>query len=111
MICWHTVLFTNSRQKTRKTLPIPQLEVAIEEYGKIRMLLYLDMDFQGWEAGTAWDDANFGMKYRNNFNIMAVVSGPAWVEWPVQLAAHLMHGEMKSFTESELAAAVIWIKK
>ena len=35
---------------------IPQLQEHSQTYGTIRLLLYLDENFRGWEAG-AWEDA------------------------------------------------------
>ena len=43
---------------------IPLLEKLIKQYGHARVLLYLDEDFQGWEAEALWNDAAFGLKHR-----------------------------------------------
>jgi len=88
---------------------IPKLEVLLQEYGKLRVLFYMDEGFEGWKPGAAWDDAKFGIKHRDNFAKLAVVGEPSWVDWCVKLSAWIMEGEVKTFDESQLRDALDWI--
>ncbi len=88
---------------------IPKLEELIREHGKVRALLYLAEDFDGWEMGAMWDDARVGLKHRKDFEKMAVVGGPGWVQKVVRAVAPLMSGEVKTFAADELEEALHWI--
>lgn len=96
--------------KDYKDVLIPRLEEIIREHGKARLLFSLGRDFHGWEAAAMWDDAHFGVAHRNDFEKMAVVGGPFWVDWGFKLAPLFMSGEVKTFTENEYDAALQWIK-
>lgn len=93
-----------------KELLIPRLESIIREYGKASVLFEMGDEFRGWEAEALWDDARFGLAHRNDFDKMAVVGGPGWVEWGLRLAKLIMSGEIKSFSPAEREEATHWIK-
>ncbi len=90
---------------------IPRLEAIIREYGKVRLLLDMGEEFQGWEGAALWDDARFGLAHRNNFEKMAVIGGPGWVKWGLKLGAMVVSGEIRSFSSNEREEALRrWIK-
>lgn len=93
-----------------QTVLIPQLESLIHTYGKVRFLFIMDEDFQGWDLEAAWDDATFGFRHRNDFEKVAVVGGPRWVEWCAKLSAHLLSGEIKTFPPEQVKEAWDWIQ-
>jgi hypothetical protein len=88
---------------------IPRIEAVIREHGKSRLLLDMGEEFHGWEAAAAWDDARFGFVHRNDFEKLAIVGGPKWVEWGMKIGAVMMSGEVKSFTASEREQAMRWV--
>lgn len=88
---------------------IPALRKMIEEHGKGRCLLYMDENFEGWELKAMWEDASFGFAHRNDFEKLAVVGGPKWVEWGTKVAGTMMDGEIKTYHAEELAAALKWV--
>ena len=55
---------------------IPNLEGLFAQYRKLRMLFYMGEEFAGWTVSAAWDDMNFGLKHRADFEKIAVVGGP-----------------------------------
>ncbi|WP_432737983.1 STAS/SEC14 domain-containing protein [Maridesulfovibrio sp. FT414] len=87
---------------------IPALQQVIEKYGKCRCLLYMDEEFKGWDLAAMWEDARFGFVHRNDFDKIAIVGGPGWVEWGTKVAGALMSGEVKTFTAEKLADALKW---
>lgn len=93
-----------------KEILIPRLEAIIREHGKARVLFDMGDEFHGWEPAAAWDDARFGLAHRNDFEKMGIIGGPQWVEWGLKLGALLMSGEIRSFTCSQRADALNWIK-
>jgi hypothetical protein len=93
-----------------KEVLIPKIEEIIKQSGKAKVLLYLPEDFAGWEPHAAWDDAKFGLRHRNDFEKLAVVGGPKWVEWATKIASHFMKGEVKTFSEAHLGEAIDWVR-
>jgi hypothetical protein len=90
---------------------IPKLKELIQEHGKVRAVLYLDENFEGWELGAMWDDAKFGMQHMNDFEKIAIVSSKKWIEWASKIGSHLMKGQLKPFDGTQLQEALAWIKE
>ena len=89
---------------------IPELNRLIGLFGKIRVVLYLDDSFDGWELGAMWDDAKFGLKHKHDFERVAMVGGPRWVSWITTMSSHFMSGVIKSFESTSLDEAIAWAK-
>ncbi len=87
---------------------IPALQKVIEQNGKGKCLLYMDENFEGWELKAMWEDARFGFAHRNDFDKLAVVGGPKWVEWGTKVAATMMSGEVKTYRIAQLDEALKW---
>ncbi|BCG63501.1 MAG: universal stress protein A [Methyloprofundus sp.] len=90
---------------------IPQLKQMIAQFGKIRVLFYLDKNFTGWELGAAWDDAVFGLQHRHDFEKVAVVGDQQWVAWATKVGSYFMDGQGATYKLSEFQDAVDWIKQ
>jgi hypothetical protein len=93
-----------------KDVLIPRLEAIIREHGKARLLLDMGDDFHGWESAALWDDAQFGLTHRKDFEKMGVIGGPKWVERTLKFARMIMGGEIRSFSANERGEAFRWIK-
>lgn len=89
---------------------IPNLETLINQHGKIRLLWFMDEEFTGLEAGAMWDDAKFFLPHKDDFEKMAIVGGPKWIELIVKLFAPLMTGDVETFSWDQLPKAWNWIK-
>jgi len=87
---------------------IPKMEEMITQHKKINIVFYCDNTFSGWELGAMWDDAKFGIKHRHDFNKMAAVGAPDWVEWTAKLFSFLVEGEMKFYPDDKLTDAITW---
>jgi hypothetical protein len=92
-----------------KSVLIPALEKAFAGEGKLRVLLLFE-DFEGWEMQAAWDDAVFGMTHRKDFERLALVGAPSWVEWGMRLFAPMMSGQVRSFPAGEAGEAWKWVE-
>jgi hypothetical protein len=90
---------------------IPKLKELIQQHGKVRAVLYLDDNFEGWELGAMWDDAKFGIQHRNDFDKIAIVSSKKYIEWASKIGSHFMKGQLKPFDGSQLQEALAWIKE
>ena len=93
-----------------ETVWIPRIEAVLREHGTVRMLLYMDEGFAGWELGAAWDDAKVGLRFQRRCERIAVVGGPRWVDWGTKLVAPMLHGEVRTFAADALPAAWDWIR-
>jgi SpoIIAA-like len=91
-------------------LLIPQLDRLFEQYGKLRMLFYMDEAFSGWQLSAAREDAVFGLRHRADFDKIAVVGGPHWVAWCIRFTAFLIAGEIRTFSADRLQDAWTWLK-
>jgi len=89
---------------------IPRLRQLIDQFGKIRVLLYLDENFSGWELGAAWDDAVFGLQHRYDFEKVAVVADQQWVAWATKVGSYFMDGQVTTYKLSEFQDAITWVK-
>ena len=89
----------------------PKLNQVIQEYGKIRVLMYFAENFAGWETEAAWDDVKYGIKHRNDFEKIAVVGGSKWVEWVTRISAYFIDGQVKTYEASDFQAAISWVKE
>ena len=88
---------------------LPHLEKRFEQHGKLRILFYMDPSFTGWDLAAAWEDAKIGLSHWSDFEKIAVVGGPGWVEACMRLFGFLMKGEVRTFGEGELEAAWRWL--
>jgi hypothetical protein len=89
---------------------IPRLQSLFNQHGKLRVLFFMDETFEGWDLQAAWDDASLGIRHRTDFEKIAIVGGPTWVEWCIKLAGFLMKGEIRTFRSDQLTAAWKWIR-
>lgn len=96
-------------QDYRGTL-IPSLEALFKEHGKVRLLCFLDENFMGFETGAKRDDAKFFLPHRDDFERMAIVGAPTWIELSLKLLAPLMQGDVKAFSGAQLAEAWEWLR-
>lgn len=84
---------------------IPSLEALIKQHGQVRLLCFMDGEFKGLEAGALWDDAKFFLPHKDDFEKMAIVGGPKWIELVMKLFAPLMKGDVKTFPTDQLPKA------
>jgi hypothetical protein len=83
---------------------VPRLNDLIKGHGRVRVLLYLDEDFQGWETEATMSEP-FGHENRNNFQKTAVVGGSWWLSLEMKLITPFIAGEVRNFSRSELPEA------
>ncbi len=90
-------------------LLIPRLEAIIRKHRKSRLLFLMDPDFKGWDFDAAKLYANFGLKHRNDFERVAGVCGPKWVNWGMKLQSLFSRSEIRTFSCDEAPSAMQWI--
>lgn len=89
---------------------LPALQKAIDAHGRIRALLYMDETFDGWELGAMWEDAKFGLGRMDDFEKVALVGAPEWVDKIVDLTGQLTKIAIKTFETGSLDEALEWLR-
>jgi len=91
---------------------VPALAEAFER-GEVRCLCQLGPEFDGYEAGAAWEDlktgARFGVGHHAGWKRTALVTDVDWVRHMTTLFGWLTPGEMKLFSLEELEQAKAWV--
>jgi hypothetical protein len=88
---------------------IPAMEAALEKHDKVRALGQLGPEFTGFAAAAMWDDAKVGLKHYTSWEKIALVSDIEWVINSVKVFGFLVPGEVKLFSNDQLAEAKAWI--
>jgi hypothetical protein len=88
---------------------IPLVRKKAEKFGKVRLLMALGPEFEGYSAGAIWDDARLGLTHWRSFERVALVTDIGWITRSVKLFAPLMPGEVAVFPGNALEAAKVWI--
>ena len=91
---------------------LPVIDKAIEEQGKINMLVLMD-DFEGVsEFEAVKKDFNFGTHEYKNVERCAFVSDKIWFKWLVKIMdPFTRRTEEKFFEVDQLAEAWDWVKE
>lgn len=91
-------------------LLIPKLNALFKEHGKLSMLVEFTDDFAGWDSlAAAWDDMKLGLEHPNDFEKLALVGAPEWVEWGMKFFGVFVKGEVKAFPPGSREAALKWL--
>ena len=90
---------------------LPALRNAIAKHGTIRALVEFDESFEGFTPGAMWEDAKFGIKHTSDFDRVATVGGPKWMQWAVKVGDHLTKADVKAFEAGEHETAWSWIRE
>ncbi|MGB2630168.1 MAG: STAS/SEC14 domain-containing protein [Candidatus Omnitrophota bacterium] len=89
---------------------IPKVNDLLSEHATGRFLYYLSDEFEGFELGALWDDAKYASAHSDQFDKVAIVGGPKWVQWTTKLAGLFIKAEVKKFNKNQLDEAWNWIE-
>jgi hypothetical protein len=87
----------------------PQVDLMIEQQGRIRIFLEL-RDFDGWEAGALWEDIKFGAKHFNDIERLAVVGDKKWETGMTLFCKPFTTAEIRFFEPNQKGDARTWIE-
>lgn len=88
---------------------LPLFEHVKNTHPEVRLLITFAPDFEGFEAGTLWEDAKFGVKHANDFYRLAVVGDAKWTEWMSNIADLFTQGDVRHYKMTQLLEALRWI--
>ena len=89
---------------------IPKINDILSEHATARFLYYISDEFEGFEVAAMWDDAKYAAAHNAQFDKVAIVGGPKWIEWTSKLAALFIKAEVKEFGEDQLDEAWSWVE-
>jgi hypothetical protein len=88
---------------------VPEIEERLRRHDKIRLLLVLGPEFDGFDADAMWEDAKLGLKTFNSYERIAIVTDATWVRRSVKSFGWLMPGDVKVFPLAEREPAQEWV--
>jgi hypothetical protein len=101
-----------SRDEYHEALMQPVYD-ALERGEKLRLLIELPDDFDGLDMGALWDDlkaaGSVGLKHRDAWERMALVTDQDWVRHGVGAFGWLSPGELRVFEPGEEEQATAWV--
>ncbi|MBD3221620.1 STAS/SEC14 domain-containing protein [bacterium] len=87
---------------------VPELDAAIEQHGKIGLLVELE-DFHGFTAGALWEDTKFGARHWNDIERIAVVGEGRLEKGMATFARPFTTAEVEFFEPLDRARALRWL--
>ncbi|WP_341501373.1 STAS/SEC14 domain-containing protein [Gallaecimonas sp. GXIMD4217] len=88
---------------------VPAIDKALVDHPHVLVMLIIDETFQGFSPRALWDDARLGLSHWNGFAGLALVGGPAWLNWALTLFAPLMHCPVRLFAPEATEEAWLWL--
>jgi hypothetical protein len=88
---------------------IPALDKARADADKLRLLLVLGPDFEGYEGEAALEDAKLGIHNWTSFDRIGLVTDHEAYATLAKAMGFLMPGEVRAFPVADLAAARAWV--
>jgi hypothetical protein len=90
---------------------IPELERALEQYKKIRLLIQIEY-FGGWTEGGAWEELKGWKPFSKVERIAFVVddSWDEWVTWIVKITGIVTGTSVRFFKAGRIEEAWDWLE-
>ncbi len=89
---------------------VPAVDRAIQQHGKIRMLVVMH-DFHGWTAGAAWEDTKFGARHFRDIERLAMVGETKWQHGMAVFCKPFTTAQVRYFEHDQVEAARAWLTK
>ena len=95
--------------KDYEDILIPAVESGLKRHEKIRVLYQMDRDFSGFTAGALLDDARIGLRRRNAFEKIAVVTDVDWIAKSAHFFSLFVPCPVKVFGNHDISLAKAWL--
>lgn len=102
---------TITREDYEQTIE-PLVEEVLEQGGRLRLLLQLGPEYEGFSAGAAWEKTEMWLRHPTMLRAVdgyALVSDVGWMRELVGLAAFLLPFPMRAFGNDRRDEAVAWL--
>jgi hypothetical protein len=88
----------------------PEVERAVKEHGKIRMLVRMH-DFHGWSTGALWEDVKFDWKHFSDIERLALVGESRWEHGMAIFCKPFTTAKVRYFDQSKADEALAWVRE
>ncbi|MEM7192200.1 MAG: STAS/SEC14 domain-containing protein [Pseudomonadota bacterium] len=88
---------------------IPAVEKALQSNDKVRMLYEVAPDFEGYEAGAAWEDFKTGVAHFTKWDRIAVITDIEWIGAAVKIFGLFLPSTVRVYAQDDAAKARLWI--
>lgn len=102
------VQVTGKLTKEAYELFVPEVDRAIEQHGKLRILFEMH-DFHGWTAGALWEDLKFDFHHWKDIDRLAIVGESKWQEGMAAFCKPFTSAKVKYFDHDNLEDAQAWL--
>jgi hypothetical protein len=92
-----------------RTVLEPAVGAALKRHPQVRLYYEVAIDFDGMEAGAAWEDFKVGTDHIARWERIAVVTDVGWMRHAVQAFRFMFPGQIEVFPLAEAARAREWI--
>ena len=92
-----------------ETVLVPAIEAFRMTHDRIRALVVLGTDFDGFEGGAMWDDAKLGLREAGEWERLAVVTDRGHIRSLVNAFKFMIPGKVKTFELAQLDDAKAWV--
>ena len=86
----------------------PQVERAVKDHGKVRMLVLMH-GFHGWTMGAVWEDIKFDLHHFSHIERLAIVGESRWEAGMAVFCKPFTTAKVRYFDESKADEATAWI--
>jgi hypothetical protein len=86
----------------------PAVEQAIQQHGKVRMLVEM-RNFHGWDMAALWEDVKFDIKHFRDIERLALVGDKTWEQGMATFCKPFTTATIRYFPVEQAAAAREWI--
>lgn len=87
----------------------PAIDRAIEEFDRIKLLMQIGPNFDGYNLDAAWDDARLGLRHWRGFDRVAVATDVGWVSTAVKAVSFMSPCPVQLFNLHQLDEARRWL--
>jgi hypothetical protein len=88
---------------------IPTVEEIFRRHDKARILFHFGDEFEGYDAGAAWDDTKLGFRHWSGWEKVALVTDQDWLRHGFRALGFFMPGEVRIFAHDQLEEAKRWV--
>ena len=91
------------------TVLVPAIEAFRQTHEKIRALVVLGPEFEGFEGGAMWDDAKLGLREAGEWERLAVVTDRGHLRTLINTFRFMIPGDVRTFEMAQLDDARTWV--
>lgn len=86
----------------------PEVERAVQDHGKVRMLVRM-IDFHGWTLGAVWEDVKFDLHHFAHIERLALVGDKRWEAGMAVFCKPFTTAKVRYFDVTTADEADAWI--